>query len=95
MRLRVVALVTVDQLSKSELCCRTKFVEGMSQETATQFDVAALMFKDGLGVVCRVYMPPGSPAATNACPSAEVATADHWMRGALFEIQVVPESVEV
>ena len=57
------------------------------------------MFNRGEGVDCEMYMrelPTKKPAAaTSLAPSAEDATLTQGDGGTLFEIQVIPESVEV
>ena len=79
---------------KLKLCCKTKFVEGISQESWRPFIIA--IFKIGEGADWDIQIPPPEAAATSWLPSADDAT-DVQMPTAdrLFELHVLPESVEV
>jgi hypothetical protein len=86
---------------KSEYRCNTKFVEGTVQERTT-FPFNGVMFNNGTGVDCEVQIAPLvelAATAANLLPSAEEATDCHCCHseppGTPFEIQVVPELVEV
>lgn len=63
----------LDQEIKSGLCCTTKLVEGMSQESARLlFDCARL--KRGEGIELETQRPPNPEATTaNSSPSADKA----------------------
>jgi len=68
-------------------------VEGTIQErTAAWAD--RLIFSAGIGVDRERKMPPPLAIATDLLPSAEEARQLQFKRGALLDIQVVPESVE-
>lgn len=95
--------VTFVQLAvrRSEFCCNTKFVAGTIHHKARlPFDF--VIFNPGAGVVCEVQIAPlevlAAPAAS-LLPSAEEATDCHCcnseLPGTPFEIQLVPELVEV
>lgn len=88
--------VTTDQSAavKSEHCCNTKFVEGIIHERA-RLVFAVVRFSNGAGAVCETQIPPPSATTTNILPSADEATEDHKVWGALFDVQVSPEFVEV
>jgi hypothetical protein len=71
-RLSVGVSVVLDHEDRSELCCTTKFVEGMSQET-TRLVLEDDMSNCGFGFAFRVKILP-LVKATNFIPSAEAAT---------------------
>ena len=91
-----------DHEIKSPLCCKTKFVEGTSQESA-MFVGEGVRFNCGSGVVCEIQIWPKPvlvklvplDTATSLLPSAEQKTPYQVERGILFEIQVNPVFVEV
>jgi len=82
------------QLPKSGLCCNPKSADGTVHETM-KLPVAGVMFIRGAGVDCQVQIPPPFTVATNLLPSDDEAMEDQFALGALFEIQVTAESVEV
>lgn len=101
-KLRTGVFVKSDQLDKSVLCCKTKFVEATSHESA-RLPFVGLALMEGTGVVCNIQMPPpnglGFTTADSLPPSAEEATEVpsglQPPTGRLLEIQVTPKSVEV
>ena len=78
---------------KSKFCCNAKFVEGTIHERVRLPFVGA-MFICGAGAACLVQIPPFHATATDLFPSADDATDCQTKWGALFEIHVLPESVE-
>jgi len=73
----------------------------MSQERA-RLSVKGAMFNCGVGVVCKVQMPPLTtiPPLTKATavifpPSDDTATVCQFNLGKVFEIQEPPELVDV
>ena len=99
-RLSTGSLVTSAQFAKSEVCCRTKLVEEISQENERLLFVGVSL-NVGDGVACEVQIPPlvalycaFSAAAKNLFPSAEEATAVQFVTGAIFETQLIPPLVE-
>ena len=80
--------------SRSGFSCKMKSVEGTIHDR-TRLVPEGAMFSKGVGAICAVQMPPSSDVANILAPSAEQATPVHCATGALFDIQVSPESTEV
>ena len=78
---------------RSELCCRTEFIEGTIHETLKLPSDAAFKFNDENEADCDVQMVADD--ATSRLPSAEQATEYNGRLGALFEAHVVPELLDV
>ncbi len=89
--------VTTDQFvaAKSEHCCNTNSVEGITHESSTPF--VGVILNLGREMVCEVQTPPFKKTlATSLFPSADDATENQSkVLEALFDTQVLPESVEV
>jgi len=86
-------------MARFEFCCRTKLVEGISQET-TRLLFVVVRFIAGDGVVCKVQIPPLNELVTDSAasfvPSAEETMLNQlsWT-GTEFELHIAPEFVEV
>ena len=79
---------------KSGFSCSMKSAEGTVHERMTLVAEGAMPNR-GAGVDCVVQMPPPSTTATSFVPSAEEATEDQLVTGALVCTQVAPEFVEM
>ena len=96
-RLSAGRFVTSDQTGAPTLgvCCNWNVAEGTSQDSFSPL-LTAPARSAGAGVVRRTQTPPAEAAAKTVFPSALEARQlrYQWSAGALFEVQVVPESLD-